>query len=280
MKRSFREAIVGFSILGGVVIFSGLVMWLDGWRAGRNNWTIFATFDDASGLSEGTPVTYRGIKVGSIDEVSFNLKNVKTKIKLDNELILFKPVKAKVLASSVLGRDIEVSLISEGLSKPDLLPLSTKNDCPENIIVCEGNTIKGQEMKSISTLTEQLNKFLSQAGEKEIIEKMVDSITQFDEAQEELKGLIKLSKVEMNRAKPIITELKRSVAHVNSILGEIDDPETLKNIKMTTNSMRSTTEKLDKLASELSDLFSNEEVKSAIESAAIGIGKLFNDLYP
>ncbi len=280
MKRSYRDAIVGFTILGGVVIFSGLTIWLEGWRVGRNQWNISATFDNANGLSEGTPVTFRGIKVGSIDKVSFDLNNVKTKIKLNDNLILFKPVRAKVLTSSVLGRDMEVSLISDGFPQKGLLPLSTKTNCPKDIIVCEGDTIKGEEIKSISSLTEKLNKLLSQAGEEGMIEKMVESISQFDETQKELKDLIRLSKDEMNRAKPIITELKKSVSHVNNILGTIDNQETLENIKMTASSMRSTTEKLDKLASELSELFGNEEFKNAIESAAIGIGKLFNDLYP
>ena len=38
MRRSFRDAIVGFSLVGGVVIFSGLTIWLKGLRFSSNTW--------------------------------------------------------------------------------------------------------------------------------------------------------------------------------------------------------------------------------------------------
>ncbi|ABX08246.1 MlaD family protein [Prochlorococcus marinus] len=281
MRRSYREAIVGFTLLGGVVLLSGIIIWLQGFRVGRNDWNIVATFDDASGLSDGTPVTFRGIKVGSVEKISFNTRNVKANLRLNtNKLLLFKPVYAKVLASSVLGRDMEVSLISKGVHSQNITSLPNKKDCPSNLIVCDGDTIKGQAIKNISTLTEELNELLDQAGEEEVISKMVKSIGQFDETQQELKELIELSKEEMIRAKPIITELKKTVAHINNILAVVDNPETLGHIKQTAKSMSSTTQKLDKLATDLSKMINNEELTSAIQSAAIGIGKLFNDLYP
>ncbi|KGG13075.1 MULTISPECIES: MlaD family protein [Prochlorococcus] len=281
MKRSHRDAIVGFTLLGGVVIFSGLMIWLEGLRLNRNNWDFIANFDDASGLSEGTPVTFRGIKVGTIEDVSFDVQNVKTKININNKkLILYKPVYAKVLASSVLGRDIEVALISKGKPLENLNNLPTHQDCPGNLILCENDVIQGRAIKSISTLTEELNNLLNQAGEEEVVAKVVKSISNFDDTQTELKELIQLSKQEMNRAKPIITELRKTVAHINNILAAIDSPETLEDIKLTASSMSSTTQKLDKLATDLSEILNNEELKDALQSAAVGIGKLFNDLYP
>ncbi len=281
MKRSYRDAIVGFSLLGGLVILSSLLVWLQGLRLGRNDWTIVASFDDASGLTEGTPVTFRGIKVGSIENISFNVNDVRAKIRISNEkLVLFKPVHGKVIASSVLGRDMELALISKGKPIEGMNNFSTKKNCPLNLIVCDGEIIKAKAIKSISTLTEELNTLLNEAGEEEVVSKVVKSITTFDETQQELKELILLSKEEMNRAKPIIIELRRSVAHINNILATVDNPETLEDIQTTASSMSSTTQKLDKLATDLSELLNNEELTSAIKSAAVGIGKLFNDLYP
>ena len=186
MKRSHQDAIVGFTLLGGLVLFSGLLIWLQGLRIGRNDWTIAAIFDNASGLSEGTPVTYRGIKVGSIENIKFNYKEVKAKIRINNKnLILFKPAYAKITASSVLGRDIEVSLLSKGAPIEDIINLPNQKDCQKNLIVCEGDVIKGKEINSISTLTEGLNELLNQADEEKLVPKMLESISQFDQTQEE-----------------------------------------------------------------------------------------------
>ena len=78
MRRSFRDAIVGFSLIGGVVLFSGLTLWLKGLKINSNAWTIIAGFNDASGLSVGTPVTFRGIQIGSIRKITFTQKEVQT----------------------------------------------------------------------------------------------------------------------------------------------------------------------------------------------------------
>ena len=68
MRRSLRDSIVGFSLLGGILIFTFFSFWLRGVRLSSKNWYIFAEFNNASGLSKKSPVTYRGILVGSIED--------------------------------------------------------------------------------------------------------------------------------------------------------------------------------------------------------------------
>ena len=63
MRRSLRDSIVGFSLLGGILIFTFFSFWLRGVRLSSKNWYLFAEFNNASGLSKKSPVTYRGILV-------------------------------------------------------------------------------------------------------------------------------------------------------------------------------------------------------------------------
>ena len=115
MRRSLRDAIVGFSLVGGLIIFSGTMLWLRGFRLGTKSWFVSAEFKDASGLAEMSPVTYRGIVVGSVEKISFTLDSVQAKIKLHNKgLILNKPVIAKVVTSSILGGDAKLALMGLG----------------------------------------------------------------------------------------------------------------------------------------------------------------------
>ena len=69
MRRSLRDSIVGFSLLGGILIFTFFSFWLRGVRLSSKNWHLFAEFNNASGLSKKSPVTYRGILVGSIEDI-------------------------------------------------------------------------------------------------------------------------------------------------------------------------------------------------------------------
>ena len=66
MRRSVRDAIVGFTVIGGIIGFASTALWLRGVRLGASHWTLTARFDDAAGLAERPPVTPRGIPTGLV----------------------------------------------------------------------------------------------------------------------------------------------------------------------------------------------------------------------
>ena len=66
MRRSVREAIVGFSLLAAISSAVGLSFWLRGISISRTNWTVQADFDQARGLAERSAVVYRGVQIGNV----------------------------------------------------------------------------------------------------------------------------------------------------------------------------------------------------------------------
>jgi phospholipid/cholesterol/gamma-HCH transport system substrate-binding protein len=281
MRRSLRDAFVGFSLLGGLVIFSGAMLWLRDFRLGSKTWEISASFKDASGLAKMSPVTYRGIIVGSVQKISFTPNTVETKIKLNNDnLILPKPVIAKIVTSSMLGGDAQLSLISLGksLNKNELITVN--KDCPQKRILCSGDKIKGVEMVSIASLTEGINGIIDEADRQAIVNKVSESIQQFDRTQANLDELVLLSKSELIRAKPIISELTKASFHLNNILESLDNPETLKDIQELASTSSSLTKKIDQMSSEMGNIMEDKELINALKKVTIGLSKLFDDIYP
>mgnify|MGYP000229144285 FL=1 len=281
MRRSLRDAFVGFSLLGGLVIFSGAMLWLRDFRLGSKTWEISASFKDASGLAKMSPVTYRGIIVGSVQKISFTPNTVETKIKLNNDnLILPKPVIAKIVTSSMLGGDAQLSLISLGksLNKNELIKVN--KDCPQKRILCSGDEIKGVEMVSISSLTEGINGIIDEADRQAIVNKVSESIQQFDRTQANLDELVLLSKSELIRAKPIISELTKASFHLNNILESLDNPETLKDIQELASTSSSLTKKIDQMSSDMGNIMEDKELINALKKVTIGLSKLFDDIYP
>ena len=281
MRRSLRDAFVGFSLLGGLVIFSGAMLWLRDFRLGSKTWEISASFKDASGLAKMSPVTYRGIIVGSVQKISFTPNTVETKIKLNNDnLILPKPVIAKIVTSSMLGGDAQLSLISLGksLNKNELITVN--KDCPQKRILCSGDEIKGVEMVSISSLTEGINGIIDEADKQAIVNKVSESIQQFDRTQANLDELVLLSKSELIRAKPIISELTKASFHLNNILESLDNPKTLKDIQELASTSSSLTKKIDQMSSDMGNIMEDKELVEALKRVTIGLSKLFDDIYP
>ena len=281
MRRSIRDALVGLSLLGGVVVFASTTLWLRGVRIGANQWSIQARFSNASGLAELSPVTFRGILVGSVKRIKVTPVDVQAIIDINNsKLQLPKPVIAKVSTSSLLGGDAQVALITNNQNIPKNSPMPKSKECKGGNILCDGDIIEGQSLKSISTLTEELEKLIEKADNQNIVSNLVESTKQFDQTQKNLDELIAEARNEIGKIGPIINNLKNASNHFNNILSSIDNPDTLNDIKLTASSTRSITGKIDELGTDFNKIMDDKELMSAIRRVTIGLGELFSELYP
>ena len=281
MRRSLRDSIVGFSLVGGLIIFASFSFWLRGIKLSSKDWSFFANFSNASGLSKKSPVTYRGIIVGSIEDLIFTNKSIKAKIVINNpEIILAKPAFAKVVTNSFLGGDVQVALETSEENLPKNIEKATSKACNKNLIVCEGDTIKGKQLSSLSNITNRINQLLKDSNQENLVENIINSIEQFDKTQVNLDELIYLSKKEINRVEPLLNELTIAAGHLNKLLATMNDEETLEDIKLTLESSRSIFEKLDLMADDFQLLIKDKELTSSLRDLVIGLSKFLNEVYP
>ena len=281
MRRSLRDSIVGFSLLGGILIFTFFSFWLRGVKLSSKNWYLFAEFNNASGLSKKSPVSYRGILVGSIEDILFTNESIKAKIILNNnEIILPKPAFARVVTNSFLGGDVQVALETSEKAMPKNVAKPTTEKCDSKLIVCQGDTITGKQLSSLSNITNKISQILQVSNQENLIENIVNSIDQFDKTQENLDELIFLSKQEILRVKPLIQEITIAANHLNNILSTIDDKETLNDIKLTINGAKSISGKLVDMSDDFEKLTNDKELTKSIRDLTIGLSKFFNEIYP
>ena len=281
MKRSIRDSIVGLSIIGAITGLTSTMLWLRGIKLGAESWKVEATFENASGLAERSPVTYRGILVGSIGKINITPQSVNASIEINkSDLVLPKPVFAKIITSSLLGGDVQVALISNNKILSKNLELPKSKNCQNKIILCKGDKIKGISLKNISTLTEEIADLLKSADQENMVSSLVESTKQFDKTQKHLDELINQVKKELSGLDPIINNLKDSSDHIKSILGSINNPETLEDIKKTASSTRSITNKIDLMSNDFAKIIDDEDLMNALRRVTIGLGELFNEIYP
>ncbi len=281
MRRSLRDSIVGFSLLGGIFVFTFFSFWLRGVKLSSKNWYLFAEFNNASGLSKKSPVTYRGILVGSIEDILFTNESIKAKIVLNNpDIILPKPAFARVVTNSFLGGDVQVSLETSEKIIPKNTSKAISEKCDSKLIICQGDTISGRQLSSLSNITSRINQLLKESNQENLIENVVKSIDQFDKTQENLDELIYLSKQEIIRVKPLIKEVTVAAGHLNNILSTLNDEETLKDIKLTIEATESISGKLDNMSDDFEQLMKDKEFTKSIRDLTIGLSKFLNEIYP
>ena len=281
MRRSVRDAIVGFTLIGGIIGFASTALWLRGVRLGSSHWTLTARFSDAAGLAERSPVTYRGILVGSVRSIAVTPEAVVAELEINNaDLRLPLPVTATVGSSSLLGGSAKVALISAGRPLEKDAPLPRAAGCRADLQLCDGSSVEGREAASLSTVTETLQELLAQAQQERVIPHAAESLEQIDATAQEFEALTVQLQDELAKAAPVIRNLELATAHLNNIVAALDNPETLNELKQTAANAAQLTATIDAVGGDVAQLTGDPEFMKGIRNLTIGLGELFGEIYP
>ena len=281
MRRSVRDAIVGFTLIGGIIGFASTALWLRGVRLGSSHWSLTARFSDAAGLAERSPVTYRGILVGSVRSIAVTPEAVVAELEINNaDLRLPLPVTATVGSSSLLGGSAKVALISAGRPLEKDAPLPRAAGCRADLQLCDGSSVEGREAASLSTVTETLQELLAQAQQERVIPHAAESLEQIDATAQEFEALTVQLQDELAKAAPVIRNLELATAHLNNIVASLDNPQTLSELQQTAANAAQLTATIDAVGGDVAQLTGDPEFMKGVRNLTIGLGELFGEIYP
>ena len=301
MRRSIREAMVGFSIVGSAIGFILALLWLYGVRLSAETWEVTADFSNANGLAKQSPVTYRGILVGSVSRIQVTSETVRATLKINQaDLRLPLPVIAVLASESLLGGNAAVNLISQGKSPVKDMPMPYARGCAGQGILCDGDKIPGKSAASIASVTESLQRLLIEVEREKPINNLVISTKQIDRvardasrflrnadaAVAEADELIQLLRVEVARTKPIITNLSqvtadtaRAANHINNIAAALNNQQIIDELSQTASNARALIAGAAAVSNNIESLTNDPRVIEAVRNLTIGLGTLFGELY-
>lgn len=302
MRRSVREATVGFSILAAAASAFGLSLWLRGISLGRNTWIMQASFADAAGLAVRSPVSYRGVLVGSVSAIEVNDREVVARLEItDPKLRLSRPVLARVVNSSVLGGNAEVDLLSGGPALPAGTPRPQQAGCDDKRMVCNRGKVRGVAQPSLDEVTSTMERLLEQADREQLVQKLSAATRRFDEAADatakltadgrlfvkDARQLVQRLDGSVAQADPVLANLKvatseaaRASRHVRNLTAALDNPRTVSELQQTVSHARQLTQRWDAVGGDVNKLTSDPRFMEGMRSVASGLGKFFDELYP
>jgi len=302
MRRSVREAIVGFSLVGAIAGFAGTMLWLRGVRLGSETWTVQADFQNAGGLAARSPVTFRGITIGTVRSIKVTPLAVRATLEINqDDLRLPLPVTATVSEASLLGGDSQVALVTTGAPVPDNAPGPKAGNCRNSGVLCDGDSLPGKLGASLTSVTTSLEQLLDQAQKADLIPELVKSTKQFgttsqdasrfldtaDVAAQNVDALVQQLRDEVARAQPTIDNLNRATAEaasaaasINNLAKAFDNPETVSDLKQTVTNARDLTARIDAVGGDIEQLTEDRQFMQGLRSVMIGLGAFFDEVYP
>lgn len=288
MRRSVREAIVGFSLLAAIAGAAGLGLWLRGISLNRSNWKVRVSFPEASGLAERSAVTYRGVQVGNVRKVTVTPGAVIAELEITkSDLYLAKPAYAEISSASLLGGDAQVALVSEGPLLPPGSPSPQSKACNQAMMLCNGSSIEGGAAASISTLTTLMHKMLIEVDQAKLVGKFSNLTTSFNQTSKDASAFLKDGQVlvkkldtSVDNAQPTISNLNASSAHLRNVVSALDNPKTVKDLELTVDNAEKLTAKWNAVGGDVKKLTDDPKFMDGVRSVAVGLGKFFDELYP
>jgi phospholipid/cholesterol/gamma-HCH transport system substrate-binding protein len=252
-----------------------------GIRLGSSDWRLTANFNDAAGLAERSPVTYRGILVGSVRKIKVTSSAVVAELEITKgDLRLPLPVTAAIGSASLLGGDAQVSLMSRGNPLPENAPLPKAVTCKPKFQLCDGATVMGQEASSIATVTDILQELLTQAKTEKLIPNAAASMEQIHATAKSFEALTVRLQAELSKVDPVLRNLQAATAHANNIAASLDSPETLSSLRRMATNAAELTAKLDAVGGDVETLTSDPAFMDGLRNVTIGLGALFSEVYP
>lgn len=302
MRRSVREALVGFSLLAALGGGLGLWLWLKGISLARSHWLIRASFQDAAGLAKRSPVSYRGVLVGRVSDLRVSDKEVMAELEItDPDLRLSRPVVARVGAASLLGGDAVVSLISSGPALPLKGAGPRQRGCDDRLMVCEGGRVAGVQAPNLESVTATVQKLLDQADSEDVVQRLVQSTDSFRRTAKEAEKLssrgqafvgdaqtlVQNLNAVVGRTDPIVTNLnaasleaRQATQSMKHLAGRLDNPATTKDLEATLANARQLTERWAAVGGDVRKLTDDPGFMDGLRRVSVGLGRFFDDLYP
>lgn len=152
LSRSLRESSLGLFILVAIALFVLLIVWLRGFSPGKRSYNAFVEFDNAGGIKQGTPVAYRGIKVGEVVGVKPQPRGVVLKVKISpSDLLIPSSAVIEANQSGLIGEpSIDISPLQDLPAGEIAQPLD--RNCNPSIIICNGSRLQGQARLNVNEL--------------------------------------------------------------------------------------------------------------------------------
>lgn len=190
-KRSVWEGGVGLFVLSGMVVLAITLVWVKGKqiRAQTRKYEAVFEFQQAQGITVGTPVRIRGVDVGNVVQVRPSLERIDVVVELsDSGIVVPRNALVEVNQSGLISETLIDVTPRRPLPKPTVGPLDP--NCPsEGLIVCDRERIKGEQGVSLDELVGICTKIARQIDGLGV-ERMANMAERLGDAVQEARPLL------------------------------------------------------------------------------------------
>ena len=167
MSPSMRQSIIGLMLLVSLGLLGMLILWIRNFSFGDRSYQATIIFPNAGGMTPGTRVAYRGVKIGQVTTIEPEAEGVVVGVEIAaNRLI---PINSRIettQAGLVGETSIDITPLQSLPPNQDFAKPLDPN-CEPSLIICEGSILQGEGILDVNTLIRSLLRISNIIGDPE-----------------------------------------------------------------------------------------------------------------
>ncbi|MDJ0682377.1 MAG: MlaD family protein [Xenococcaceae cyanobacterium MO_167.B52] len=235
MSPSMRQSIVGLMLLVSLGFLGIIILWLRNFSFGGRSYQATIVFPNAGGMTPGTKVSYRGVKIGQVTTIKPEPEGVAIGVEIAaNRLIPFNSRIETTQAGLVGETSIDITPLQSLPPNQNIAsPLDSK--CEPSLIICNGSILQGEAILNVNTLIRSLLRISNIIGDPETtaaIRSLVKNATnalgdveQFFNNAQESGGLENLNST--------LIAVEQAASQIDSLLAEVRQKNSVDNLNAT-----------------------------------------------
>ncbi len=254
------QSAIGLTILVSLGLLGGLIMWLTNFTFGGRSFRATILFPNAGGMTVGTRVDYRGVRIGRIVAINPEPEGVALEVEIS-------PANRLIPANSLIEAT-QAGLVGE--TSIDIIPLQPlppggvkakplDQNCDPKIIICNGSRLQGEGKLDVNTLIRSLVRIANIISEPQVtsavrtlFQKSSDALGKISDVSETADLLFKdLQKTNtVGNLNSTLSSINSFSDQAGNLLTEAENNDTVSNLNSALNSVQDLSKKANGLLAE------------------------------
>ena len=162
-----RQSIIGLMLLGSIGLLGLVVLWLRNFSFGSSSYQVTIVFPNAGGMTAGTRVAYRGVRIGQVTTVEPKPEGVDIGVVLAANRLIPSNSRIEATQAGLVGEtSIDITPL-QSLPPQDDIANPLDPNCEPSLIICDGSVLQGQGKLDVNTLIRALTRIANILGDPE-----------------------------------------------------------------------------------------------------------------
>ncbi len=246
MSPSMRQSIIGLMLLVSAGLLGILIIWVRNISFGTRSYRATIVFPNAGGMTPGTRVAYRGVRIGQVTSVEPQPEGVAIAVEIAKDYLIPTNSRIEATQAGLVGEtSIDITPLQSLPPNEDIAnPLDP--NCEPSLIICNGSILQGEGKLDVNALIRSLLRISNLISDPQVTT-VVRSIAQNASGSlGEISELLEDAKESggLENLNSTLTSLTQTSDEISSLLAEVRQKGSIDTLNSTLTSVGAVTEEI------------------------------------